>query len=114
VHGSYRKVAETAPALDSVSDALAKLDIRRSGWLFDRPVSNSGRIRSLVAATAAAESLDWSVELVDNPDQILKSAREIVATSDSAILDQCWRWFNLARHVVETQCAGAFIVDLGA
>jgi hypothetical protein len=112
VHGSYRKVAETAPALASLAGALQELGVSRAGWLFDRPVSNSGRIRSLVVATAAAGSHDWTVELVDNPDRVLLSSSGIIATSDSAILDGCSRWFNLARHVIETQCSDAFVVNL--
>ena len=73
---------------------LVELGVRQSRWLFDRPVSNSGRIRSLVLETAAARSQDWSVELVDDPDPILEQSREIVATRGSPILTRpgsTWR-----------------------
>jgi len=112
VHGSYRKVAETEPALEKLAGVLVELGVRQIGWLFDRPVSNSGRIRSLVLQTAAAGSLDWSVQVVDDPDAVLERSREIIATSDSVILDRCSHWFNLARHVIETRCPGAMVVDL--
>ncbi len=107
VHGSYRRVAETQPALAKLAAVLVELGVRQTGWLFDRPVSNSGRIRSLVLQTAAAQSQDWSVQLADNPDPILEQSREIVATSDSVILDRCAHWFNLARYVIETRCTGS-------
>jgi sarcosine oxidase delta subunit len=42
--------------------------------------------------------------LVDVPD--------IVATADSAILDRCRRWFNLARHTVAHGVPSARVVDL--
>lgn len=113
VHGTYRKVAETLPALEIVAKALADLSVARVGWLFDRPVSNSGRIRSLVLHIAAEHAYDWSVELVDNPDRLLKESSEIIATADSAVLDAGPRWFNLARHVIEMACPSAWIVDLG-
>jgi hypothetical protein len=112
VHGTYRKVAETKPALEELAAVLVELGVSQTAWLFDRPVSNSGRIRSLVLATTAAQSQDWSVDLVDNPDPILKGSQEIVATSDSVILDGCARWFNLARYVIETRCTGSTVVDL--
>jgi len=112
VHGSYRKVAETEPALEKLAAVLVELGVRQTGWLFDRPVSNSGRICGLVLRIAAAQSQDWSVDLVDNPDPVLERSREIVATSDSVILDGCSRWFNLARHVIETRCTGSTVVDL--
>jgi hypothetical protein len=114
VHGTYRKVAETLPALETVARVLGDLLVPRVLWLFDRPVSNSGRIRGLVMHTAAAHGFDWSVELVDNPDRLLKDSSEIIATADSGVLDAGPRWFNLARYVVDKACPSAWIVDLRA
>ncbi len=113
VHGTYRKVAETLPALETVASVLGKLAVPRVEWLFDRPVSNSGRVRSLVLQTAAEHAYQWSVDLVDNPDRQLQESSEIIATADSGILDAGPRWFNLARHVIDTACPSAWIVDLG-
>ena len=112
IHGSYRKVAETLPALERLVMVLENLGIHRCHWLFDRPVSNSGRIRSVVLEMAASRAEDWSVELVDDPDPILGSSFEIVATADSAILDAGPRWLNLARIAIETTCLEAMVVDL--
>jgi len=112
VHGTYRKVAETLPALELVGARLRELTVTRVHWLFDRPVSNSGRIRALLQETAEARRRDWTVELVDNPDPVLKASADIVATADSAILDRCGRWFNLARDVIEATCPNTLIVDI--
>jgi hypothetical protein len=114
IHGSYRKVAETLPALERVVTVLGRLGVGHCHWLFDRPVSNSGRIRSVVLETAAERGADWSVELVDDPDPILGSSSEIVATADSEILDSGPRWFNLARIAIETTCIEAMVVDLSS
>jgi hypothetical protein len=113
VHGTYRKVAETLPALEDLASVLRELTVPRVGWLFDRPVSNSGRVRGLVLQIAAEYACDWSVDLVDNPDRLLKESPEIIATADSGILDAGAHWFNLARHVIDTRCPSAWIVDLG-
>ncbi len=113
LHGTYRKVAETLPALETVASVLGNLAVPRVEWLFDRPVSNSGRVRSLVLQTAAEHAYQWSVDLVDNPDRQLKESSAIIATADSGILDAGPRWFNLARHVIDTACPSAWIVDLG-
>jgi hypothetical protein len=112
VHGTYRKVAETLPSLVAVTTVLGKLALSGVTWLFDRPVSNSGRIRSIVQRVAADHSCNWSVDLVDNPDVPLRQSPEIVATADSGILDAGPRWFNLARHVIDSECPGAWVVDL--
>jgi hypothetical protein len=113
VHGTYRKVAETVPALECVAKVLAGLAVSRAAWLFDRPVSNSGRIGRIVLDMAAKHAYEWSVELLDNPDALLKRSPEIIATSDSEILEAGPRWFNLARLVVEATCANVWVVDLG-
>jgi hypothetical protein len=112
LHGTYRRVAETIPALSLLGAKISALGIRHCHWLFDRPVSNSGRTRRLFLDYASEHAQNWSVELVDNPDALLKKSAEIVATADSAILDSCSRWFNLARLVIETQCPTARVIDL--
>ena len=112
LHGTYRRVAETMPALNLLGATLSGLGIGHCHWLFDRPVSNSGRTRRLFLDYASEHEQDWSVELVDDPDPLLKDSTEIVATADSAVLDSCSRWFNLARLVVETHCPNARIVEL--
>lgn len=52
------------------------------------------------------------VELVMNPDRVLMDATAVVATSDSAILDQCACWVNLAREVIAQRIPQARLVDL--
>ena len=71
IHGTYRHVAETLPALEMLARVLRGLSIDRVHWLFDRPVSNSGRIRDLVLRAVDLGSLAWSVELVADPDPLL-------------------------------------------
>ncbi|MGC8639555.1 MAG: DUF434 domain-containing protein [Isosphaeraceae bacterium] len=112
IHGTYRKVAETLPALEVIGERLALLRVNRTHWLFDRPVSNSGRIKAMVEETACQHGWNWTVELVNNPDAVLRESREIVATADSAVLDRCGRWFNLARDVIESRCPSAPVIDL--
>jgi hypothetical protein len=112
VHGTYRSVTETLPGLGLIGETLGQLGISRGSWLFDRPVSNSGRVRGLVLETARAGGWDWTVELVNNPDAVLKESVDIVTSADSAILDRCGSWFNLARFVIETRCPDANVVNL--
>jgi hypothetical protein len=112
LHGTYRRVAETMPSISLLGATLSGLGLRQCRWLFDRPVSNSGRIRGLFLEHAQEHRLDWAVDLVNDPDPILKASGGIVATADSAVLDSCSRWFNMARHVIETRCPKAMIIQL--
>jgi hypothetical protein len=112
VHGTYRKVAETLPALLLLGDVLVKHEAGPAHWFLDRPVSNSGRLRAAILEAAGERGWNWQVELVDNPDPVLVSSAAIVATADSAILDLCQRWTNLPRLVIETCLPRARVVDL--
>jgi hypothetical protein len=114
VHGTYRKVEETAPAAQIVGEVLEALDAGPCTWWLDRPVSNSGRLRAALLETAREHGWDWRVELMFNPDTVLAASLEVVASADSVILDHCARWLNLARLAVEDRVPGAFLVDLSA
>lgn len=111
MHGSYRKVAETIPAIELIGRVTGESGVQRCRWLLDRPVSNSGRLKAILLDVARRAGWDWSVQLVQNPDHDLAESDQLVATADSAILDRCSRWFNLARGVV-AQIPSAWIVDL--
>ncbi|QEH36459.1 hypothetical protein OJF2_50230 [Aquisphaera giovannonii] len=114
LHGSYRRVEETLPAARLLGERLRAIGVARPRWLFDRPVSNSGRIRAALLELAAEEGWAWSVELSDSPDRELRGAARAVATADAGILDRCGGWFNLARDAIEAGCPTARIVPLWA
>jgi hypothetical protein len=110
MHGSYRRVSETSPALELIGRTLATLEISRCRWLLDRPVSNSGRLKQLIELTAQSHGWCWEVELVPNPDPLLAACDEVVASADSAILDGCRAWLNLAREIVVRHVPSARVV----
>ena len=112
MHGSYRKVAETRPALARIGRVLDQLGPSECVWYLDRPVSNSGRLRAIILEVAGAENYPWRVELVADPDPVLTAADAVVATADSVILDNCRRWLNLAQMVVAAEVPQAWLVKL--
>lgn len=118
MHGNYRKVEETLPAIHASGETLGSLGVTRVTWYLDSPVSNSGRLKVLLVEHAAAHGLPWDVCVVQNPDAELAASSEVVATADSVILDRCGRWTNLARRIIE-RCRAPVIdmrpeVDPGA
>jgi hypothetical protein len=110
--GHYRRVKQTLPALERLGAFLARQGPRRVLWYLDRPISNSGRLKKLIEEAAQAAGWPWEVELAANPDRLLIASAAIVASADSAVLDRCRRWVNLARHVVEEMVPEAWVVDL--
>ena len=101
IHGSYKSVMETPQAVALVGQAMQDLQIQSAHWYLDSPVSNSGRLKTTLREFAETQQLDWQIDLVFNPDKVLAESSEIVVSSDGWILDECQRWFNLARVLIE-------------
>jgi hypothetical protein len=49
---------------------------------------------------------------VPSPDPLLQRSPDIVATSDSVILDRAGRWIDLATIVVQSIAPAAWYLDL--
>jgi hypothetical protein len=114
IHRRYRKVNETNPALKLVGEKVSALGVSLCRWLLDQPVSNSGRLKTLILETARNAGWKMDVELTFSPDHLLARTNHIIATSDGIVLDRCRRWVNLARLIIAERIPGARIVDLSA
>lgn len=112
VHGSYRRVDETVPALEMLAAYTASLGVKTCRFLLDRPVSNSGRLAALIESQAQAQGWPFAAQVVQNPDAELVRSTDVVCSADGVVLDRCGSWFNLARACVERGVPAARIVDL--
>jgi hypothetical protein len=68
IHGTYREVEETVPAAQLIGDFLTKIGVARALWLLDSPVSNSGRLKTLLGDLAREHSWPWEIRLTLSPD----------------------------------------------
>ena len=112
MHGNYRKVDETLPGIHIVGELAAQWQVAACQWLLDQPVSNSGGLKKILLEVGRERGWEWQVELVPDPDAVLKRTEHIVASSDSQILDHVQRWFNLARVAIDVRAGDAWVVDL--
>jgi hypothetical protein len=111
VHGTYRQVSETKSVIELVGRALAVFEPASVQWLFDKPVSNSGRLAQLVRKMANTHNWNWQADLLDNPDQTIKASDKIAITSDSVILDSVEYWLNLTTYLLEDSFQDAWLLD---
>lgn len=112
IHGTYRKVAETIPAVQLIGQSLQEIGADRVRWLLDSPVSNSGRLKTLIGELAAKNGWNWQIELLLSPDAELKKTYAIVASSDSVVIDDCKTWTNLAAEIITQKIPSATMIDL--
>lgn len=111
VHGTYRRVEETQPALAAVGRELRALEVHRVCVVLDSPVSNTRKLAGIIRETWASE-FDLEILLEHDADKVLVERGELVASADGVVLDRCAAWVNLARRVVE-RIALAWVLDLG-
>lgn len=111
IHGTYKSVMETPMALEIIGLGMKKLGIESAHWYLDSPVSNSGRLKVKLYEFAAANNLDWQVDLVFNPDTILAKSEATVVSSDAWILNECQQFFNLHGYLIEHFVKDAQVLD---
>ena len=114
IHGTYRKVTETIPAVELIGTFLEEAEITNVLWLLDSPVSNSARLKQLIAQTANQHNWNWQIELSQNPDKVLIETDSVAATSDGIILDNCKSWLNLATEIIKQKLSSVEVIDLSA
>jgi hypothetical protein len=112
IHGTYHKVEETLPAVRFLVEHLEQLPAESVDWYLDRPVSNSGRLKVLIAEVVETSRTAWNVELVDNPDPLLAAYEGVVVTSDSWILDRCRAWTNLAAEIIRERIPDCWMIRM--
>ncbi|WP_445710615.1 DUF434 domain-containing protein [Flavobacterium sp.] len=103
VHGNYKTVNQTDMAIDLIINFYNESKLQQLIWIFDKPVSNSGRIKAKIEAKASDHNLNWRVILEDNADQAIVNTNQIVASSDGIVLDKAINWFNLVTYLIETK-----------
>lgn len=100
VYGTYKKVQQTSQAIEIIADFFIKEKIKKIQWVFDKPVSNSGKLKQMIEEMAALKHYNWEVDLVNNPDKIIAESNLIAITSDAWILDNSVANFNLMKYVL--------------
>lgn len=120
IHGTYRHVEETIPALGLIMNYINSLQPARVDWYLDRPVSNSGRLKQLMTQLLeeCSQPVDggpaavWNIELLDSPDRALIGYDGVAVSTDSVVLDGCQAWANVARNLIGQHIPRAWILDL--
>ena len=104
LRGTYRIIPETATAVKRMFDVLQEYGTGKVNVLLDQPVSNSGRLKVLMAETVEANSysFDLDIQVLPDVDRELYQ-KELVVTSDSIILDHCISWINLTAECLKRE-----------
>ncbi|WP_196894542.1 DUF434 domain-containing protein [Aureivirga marina] len=112
VHSTYRKVEETSKALQLFGEEFQNLGLNKILWVFDKPVSNSGKLKQFIEEIAKENNWNWEVILEYNPDKYVAEKENWIAIStDSWVLERCKNWFNLNGYIIKKHIENPWIVD---
>ena len=100
LRGTYRIIPETRLAVNTMFSLLEKLQVNKVTILLDEPVSNSGRLKTLMAEAGEARSFNLDIQIRKDIDRSLYE-KENVMTSDSIILDRCFSWVNVTAAIMK-------------
>ncbi len=98
VHGTYKRVQQTEKALLLIGALLKKHTVI---WVFDKPVSNSGRLKTMLRELAGQHDFNWDIVLENNPDKVLAESNHVAVSADAWVLDRAEKWLNLGKHIIE-------------
>ena len=114
VHGTYKKVQQTDKAIHLIADFLQTYKVKKATWIFDKPVSNSGRLKTMLREIAEANKYNWEIILDNNPDKFIAESGQIAISSDAWILDHATTWCNMVRHIVDDHIPQKNVVESDA
>jgi hypothetical protein len=100
VHGTYKKAQHTDEALIIAGNTLQQLQLKKVIWVFDAPISNSGKLKSHCYELAEKHGFPWGIILDNHPDKYLIETKGLVCSSDGWVLNECTAWFNLGAYVI--------------
>ena len=98
--GSFKKTKMTEKAIQYVINAIKIFKPRQTLFLFDAPISMSGKLAQEIKSQLKKENLSGEAMAVKVPENILIGFPGVIATSDTAIIDQSEKVLDLAGYIL--------------
>ena len=111
LRGTYRLIPETDLAIKALLKTLESSKVGKAVIYLDKPVSNSGRLKQKIYEYA--EDIDTEIEviIIDAVDYELKH-KSLITSGDAIILNECDKWFNLVKRVIEENIGDYEYIDI--
>jgi hypothetical protein len=110
--GSFKETETTDKALEFIIHAMKKIHPRHTLFLFDAPISMSGKLAQEVRSRLKSGNLPGDAMAVKVPEKILIGFQGVIATSDTGIIDQSRKVFDLAGYILRKEAILNSLVHL--
>jgi len=108
--GNFKKTKKTDEALQLIIDILKKWKPHQTLFLLDAPISMSGKLAQEIRGWLKQEGLPGDAMAVKVPEKTLIGFPGVVATSDTAIIDQSKKVIDLAGYIVSKKIRSKSII----
>jgi hypothetical protein len=98
--GSFKKTETTEKVIELIIHFMKNWRPRQTLFLFDAPISMSGKLAEEVRSQLEKENLPGDAMAVKVPEKILIGFRGVIATSDTAIIDRSKKVLDLAGYLL--------------
>lgn len=109
VSSGYRESVVTTEALMLIIDFLQIAGPAEVIFLFDSPISGSGELAARIRGMMSEKGIQGDALAVKVPERIMEKYEGIIASSDTAVIDQAERVFDLAGHLVSDKIKASYI-----
>lgn len=110
LRGTYRIIDKTEKAIRRMLHQLDLLKIENSCIYLDAPVSNSGRLSSLIVECADEYNVSVSTQVINDVDRVLEKSDGVIS-GDAIILNNCISWLNIMPAIID-DIKSAWVVQL--
>jgi hypothetical protein len=110
ISGNFRRTSKTEEAIRLIIKTLRKVKPHHTLFLFDAPISKSGKLAHEVRDSLKKESLSGDAQAVRVPEEILIGFPGVIATSDTAIIDQSKKVVDLAGTILSNEIESASLI----
>ena len=107
----YRISAHTHDAIENLLQFLHKYPPRETLFYLDAPIRQSGELAAKIRSELKTWNLPGEAQAMKVPEKCLIGAEGIVASSDSAVLDEVKQAFDLAAAVIKSLPQRSDLID---
>jgi hypothetical protein len=111
ISGNFKRTSKTEEAIRLIIKTLRKVKPHHTLFLFDAPISKSGKLAHEVRDSLKKENLSGDAQAVRVPEEILIGFPGVIATSDTAIIDQSQKVVDLAGIILSKKIGSASLIQ---
>ena len=110
LRGTYRIIDETRTAVHLIFRELTGKAVEKAFFYLDSPVSNSGRLKTLIYEVAEEYSIETDVMVIPDVDRTLQKLSGVIS-SDAIILNHCVSYMNIMPDII-SRLEGIWLIRL--